>query len=255
MAVLCLLAGHGETMEVSGQQLWRLSISVENAAHKAGCAKATWLAGVRDLVDRGVLAVVDLTRPRTYVANWSRLVILLDRLAPAPTDEAAFAGQIEGLLAENWSGPVRPGQGARDSVNRLDRVRVGDSVNRGRDSAGGADRADRPWQTTTDEELRRAVIDRELGILRTLYNEALALGWIDDGPDARLRFLTIAHHCATAVGLHRRMGGLVARVKRNLDVTRTRHRSEEWARGVLRRRPRLPDDAAQLAAPIGAPDT
>ena len=79
LAVLCLVAGHGQTCERADQELWRWSGPLAIAARKAGCAKATFLAAVRDLVEREVLTVVN-SRPQTYVVNWSRLVILLDQI-------------------------------------------------------------------------------------------------------------------------------------------------------------------------------
>jgi len=258
--LLGLLAARGEVVEVKGQELWRLTISVTKAAQLAGCAKGTFLAAADALVERELLTVLP-GRPRTYVANWSRIVELLDRLPPAePAGVDEFAAQVADLVQPQWGETVSHGQprsGARDSVSRVDRLRDRETVSRGRDSMGALtkpDQTDRPWQTTTDADLRRAVIDGELEILRRLYREARALGWIDGSADARLRFLTVAHHCATSVGLHRRMAAFVARMKRAVDVNRTRAQSEAWARAQLDRAQPRAELPRELVEPIGTTD-
>jgi len=71
-----------------------------------------------------------------------------------------------------------------------------------------------------------------------LYEEAVKLGWIQPSEDAKLRFLTICHHVATAKGLHNPKGALIKRVKDGLDVGAIPHASEEWARHILKRNER-----------------
>lgn len=242
--LLCLLAGHGEKLTAGGQQFSRLAMDQRRAAKKMGCSKNTFAEAVLDLHAIGVVGVLQNTAPRTYVVNWNRV----SKLEPPPPEPEL----PEWIAAESWSPPgqavVSAGQGLRDSEKVLSekvRDRVGDTVNRegGRrgeatepgqvETAGscGDPMAHRhPWKALADEHLIAAVVRNEPPkLLRRLYDEAVALGWIDDCEDAKLRFLTICHHCATTAGAHRRVAMLVSRCKRKLDVSRIRAVSEDWA--------------------------
>jgi hypothetical protein len=98
--------------------------------------------------------------------------------------------------------------------------------------------------------LRRIVFSRDLEAVKELYREAVALGWIADCEESKVRLLTILHHAATAAGLNRnRVGALVGRVKRSLDVTRTRQESDQWAQEFLagvRRDRELADERCEV---------
>ena len=105
------------------------------------------------------------------------------------------------------------------------------------------DRMARPWDRQCglqDADLVQAVVSGELDPIRRLWQEAKVLEWVGDCDDDLCRFLTVVHHVATAVGLHCRMAALVSRVKRGIDVSKTRHASEDWAAAVMRRRHAMP---------------
>jgi hypothetical protein len=235
--VLCLMSAHGERIEISGQRGSKLAISKRKAAVLMGCAPNTFVEGIADLTHLGVLSKLAISRPATYVVSWNRVA----RLEPARGDPLASIPLFDPDQTAVWSGMVSAGQAARDSVSRdLSKIRVRDSVYR--DSMGAPTNVDpsRPWDRergVTDDQLIAAVTSGDLAPLRRLYDEAVRLGWIGDCEDSRLRFLTIAHHAATSAGLTiSRMGAVVSRVRRKLDVVRIRHDSEEWAAGVIRQR-------------------
>jgi len=107
-----------------------------------------------------------------------------------------------------------------------------------------------PWARrggVGDPELIAACRDRDLELLRLLFDQAVSMGWIASASeDAWLRFLTGCHHCATA-RLTRRMGRLVTFVRGDaapgvppLDVSRMQQRSEQWAGEVIRGQHRDP---------------
>jgi len=228
VAVLCLLAGWGVRGERQGQALLTLTITVASAKQKTGCGAGTFLAGVEDLRQMGLVDTLKVTKPFTYVVNLSRLAKLEPPEGCDPLDEVAA------LFSDV--------QGARDSVNReyISKVRDRDSVTTVFRDTGGlnaAERLRRPWARNDgvdDAMLRSAVLQGKHHILGALYREATGvLGWIQDSIDARLRFLMICHHAATCQGIHHRMGVVQARVKRGLDTAKIRHDSEAWARKVL----------------------
>jgi hypothetical protein len=245
-AVLLTLICHGQRCERAGQNFCSMQRPKSRLRALSGVSGTTFISGARDLENRGIVGIVQVVTPWMYVLNLDRLA-KIDKPPPDP---------LEGLsvLNADWSPdkgrstPVNAGQPLRDSVNeKTCKVRVPCTVNVSRDTQPltGADRRwSRPWDRQggcTDEELVRAVVGPELAALRELYDEAVRLGWIEDCEDAKVRFLTITHHSATCSGLHTRMGTLVARVKRGLDVGKIRHQSEDWAAAVLRRRHRDPD--------------
>jgi hypothetical protein len=89
-----------------------------------------------------------------------------------------------------------------------------------------------PWQRSggvTDDELKSIVFHKRVDLLRRMFVVACELGWIDDSPDAWMRFLSIAHHAATHAGIASPMAVLVARVKDGLRSSRVRQVSDDWA--------------------------
>jgi hypothetical protein len=256
-AVLVTIICHGQRSERAGQKIVTLQAKKASLKPLSGISGTTWLAGARDLCERGIVGIVEVLTPWVYVLN-------LDRLAKL---EAPPPDPFEGLdvLSNDWqpgqarSGPVSPGQPLRDSVRvENPKVRVPCTVIRERDTQAltGVDRPHwaRPWDREagcTDEQLVSAVTGGDLAALRELYTAAVRLGWIQDCDDSKLRFLTVAHHAATCAGLHGRMAVLVARTKRALDVDKIRAQSEDWAASMLRRRNRDPELARQREG-IGA---
>lgn len=156
---------------------------------------------------------------------------------PAGSCRAAV-GQALGSLGQP-SGSL--GQGARGSVNTcVSKIREirGSADPRGPARSPAELRAlPAPWHREDgfrDADLVRCVRDLDTKSLRHLYDQAVTKGWIQDSEDARLRFLTVAHHCATIPGLHSRMAALVARCKAGVGTERTRQESEQWAAAVMR---------------------
>lgn len=263
LAVLRLLRLNGESKVRNEQHFSELQMSLSRAARRAGVAKATFKRGAEELEERKLVAILRHSTPWTYVAAWSRVAKL------KPPDELDPLDGHE-ILSSDWDDPGQgrspPGHGARDTVsNRVFKPRV--SVNRVRDSVHGPASArmppgdepepdgeppdwwPRPWDRESgldDEGLVRAVSGGWLGALRRLYDEALRLGWIADSEDARLRFLSLCHHAATTVGIHRRMAVLVAAVKRDLDVSKVRHASEDWAAAALKKSRRAAEFAERV---------
>lgn len=236
--VLCLICEQGERRSVNGQSLSVARLPKAEAGKRLSCSPNTFLGDVRDLEAIGLVGVLRNTRPWTYVANWSRV----DQVDKPPDDPAAGLAELP-VCRPVWSATVNHGQSrseVRYSVKEdsLESVTVNRESVSIRDSVRG-----RPWDASSgvqDRELVAAVQTGELEPLRQLYREAVRLGWVEDTEDARLRFLTICHHAATCNGVGKRMGLLVARVKRELNVRRIRQESEEWASRILARaaRPR-----------------
>lgn len=188
---------------------------------------------------RGVLRRVRIEHAMTYALSWTRLGALVPpRADPLETIELfEMPAEDENGHSRSHDGPP-PRDSVRPSPCKI-RDRDRDTVPRDTgDAEDWVDRLDRPWhrdEGVDDELLGEAVIGGQLRILRRLFDVAVELGWIADSEDARLRFLTIAHHAATSAGLRSRMGALVARVRRDCDVRGTRHQSEDWAARVLAR--------------------
>lgn len=124
----------------------------------------------------------------------------------------------------------------------------GDAASRCAPVRTGAQRA-YVWSTrggVTDAELRSAVARQNVELLQTMFNEAVAMGWIEGVSDERwMAFLTACHHAATA-RLARRMGRLVAFVKQGLDVSRTSQASDDWAGRMMGRQWRDPELAGRM---------
>lgn len=233
--ILCLFAEHGERECINGQAITRCPMSKSDAKKRLPFSPNTFLADVRALEAMGIVGVLEVTRPWTYVVNWSRV----DKLEKPPDDPLAALAELP-VCSEVWSVPVNVGQPVRDSVKEdsLESVYRGSVSSVLRDTDQLTE-LDRPWDRTegvTDAELVACVANGHLKPLRRLYDVACTLGWIADCEDARLRFLTICHHAATCDGVGRRMGLVVSRTRRKLDVARIRQQSEDWAAAVLRRR-------------------
>lgn len=244
VAILAMLAGEGDRENAAGQALTCCRISKRDAALRLrGTSGNTFLRDVRKLVSLGVMWVLKETKPATYIVNWSRI----DKLEPPPEEPTSELAKLP-IVAADWT-PVGPTLGqAGPPVRDSESLGSLESETVYRDSESsvirGADRLTslaRPWSRDdgpaggiTDDELVQVVRYQRRDVLRHLYREAVALGWIRDCTDAKLRFLTIAHHAATSSGIGNRMGLLVARCKRGLDVDRTRHDSETWATEILK---------------------
>lgn len=232
-----LLAREGKPLE-SDDSLTMIQASKREAAKKLGCSPNGVTKAAACLKRMGLIEII--TSDNKQISPVYVLHILRARSLEAAQDRLAELT----LFDTDWSPVVTTGHLARDSVNeKTHRVRVPCS-NRDRDSMGPVTTGDqsRPWQSMTDVDLVRCVASRDLKPLRRLYDEALKRGWIEDCEDAKLRFLTICHHAATSAGLTKsRMGNVVARTKRQLDVQRVRQESEEWAAAILRARHRDPE--------------
>jgi hypothetical protein len=261
VSAACLIVARGDQIQVLGQQAIRLQIAKGEAAVRSAAlgivlSPNTWVAAVQELEERRIVGVLRTTRPWTYVLSLEALArlepLVDDELAaiarlplfasPAADDEPPAADRSDDRSTKSQP-PVSPRSGARVretsySQNPCPPVR--------RDRARStqlADRMRRPWDRetgVTGEDLAAAVRTGQLDVLRALWREAKVLEWVGDSDDDLLRFLTAAHHCATVPGLDRRMGALVARVRRygidgQIDVSRCRHESEDWAARVMRK--------------------
>lgn len=255
-SAVALVVGCGNLIQVGDTRavMWQASkAKIEEKAGKNGVSVSanTFIKAMGELEALRVVGVLRNTRPWTYVVNLAALGQLPERqieplgaLASLP----CFGGSSEVDRSEVRSTSVNVGQAARvrDSINQenpcLPRDRDRDRAPTG--SGGLADRMLRPWDRSlglVDGDLVEAVRSGELEPIRRLWREAKVLEWVPAVPsgDDLLRFLTIVHHCATCSGLNRRMGALVARVKRGLDCSRIPNgrpgSSEDWAAGVMRR--------------------
>lgn len=232
VSVLCLLALHGEKLEVNDQHCSRIAKSKYEASKLVSIAPNTYLAGVRDLEALGVVGVLRNTKPWSVVVNWSRVFLLPDRSDPVNSLP---------IFSDSWSTSVNVGQAPRDSVSNSNTNIRGITVYR---DTCALTRLDQPWNDQTGftgDELKVCVRSIDLKPLRHLYDEAVSLGWILDSEDAKQRFLTLCHHCATTNGINNPMAVLVSRVKDQLDCSRTRIASDEWARRVQKLPERIPD--------------
>ncbi|MCC7475839.1 MAG: hypothetical protein IT425_10615 [Pirellulales bacterium] len=108
----------------------------------------------------------------------------------------------------------------------------------------------RPWdraEGVTDDELVAAVRRGDTRLLRSMYDVAVDRDWLgDDSDDQWLRFLTAAHHCATAKLKFGRIGRLIAFNTSGLDVSRCSQRSDQWAGEMLAREHRDPALARRM---------
>lgn len=89
----------------------------------------------------------------------------------------------------------------------------------------------RPWAKDggiTDEHLTAAVRYRDIAFIRHLYDQLIEARWVEDSPDARQRFLSLVHHCATHQALRRRVGTLQAKIRNKLDCKTVTARSDNW---------------------------
>lgn len=245
--IVCLIA-HGERIDRQGQRLTQFSQPKSRLKQYSGISGTAFIAAAQALAAQGLMAVVQATSPWLYVLN-------LDRLAKLQPRPAAPLDPLAGLLTE-WqprSPPVTPVTPPRDSViERSSKIRdTCPDVNRDTCAAPTADRPRRwpkPWDRAAgcqSADLRAAVVRGDRDTLRELYREAVALGWIEDSTDAKVRFLAICHHAATCANLGSPMGVLVARTKRQLDVTNLRQSSDDWAARMLAGTPtRVPSATA-----------
>ncbi len=250
--VFCALAAHGTRENRNGQSISTLCVPKSRVPRIYRGSANTWLKSMEELESQELAAIVRLTTPWTFVVNWSRL----GKLETVPIDPLSG---LE-LLDPNWvptrsgsgqsrSAPVSPGQSARDSVNALHSKSVSSVSVSVAEGTCAANRP-RPWDRhggITDAELVVAVTCRELSILRRLYDEAIALGWIERCEEKMLHFLTICHHAATSAGIHKRMGTLVARMKQKCRVDSIPQRSHDWAAAILAARHRDPTLAREEA--------
>lgn len=246
--MLVTLIAHGQRDERNGQRLATLQVPKSALKRLAGVSGTGFIAAAKSLTARGLMGIVEAVQPWIYVVN-------LDRLAKVqPAEKDPLAG-LSCLLtgAEVRSAPVSPGQPPRDSViERSSKIRdTCPDVNRDTCAAPTADRPRRwpkPWDRAAgcqSDDLRAAVVRGDRDTLRELYREAVALGWIEDSTDAKVRFLAICHHAATCANLGSPMGVLVARTKRQLDVTNLRQSSDDWAARMLAGTPtRVPSATA-----------
>lgn len=255
VAAVALIVGCGDSIQVLGQAARRWvadKATISEKAKKCGlnCSGNTFLRAVEELEQRRIVGVLRNTRPWTYAVSLAALAkVELRRDDPIAALEslACFRGLEGGDRDDSRSPSVSPGQGARvrDRVRTQNPCptvsRVSVDVTSG---AGLADRMRRPWDREAglrDEDLVEAVASANLEPIRRLWEEAKVLEWVGCGratsDDDAIRFLTIAHHCATSTGINQsRMGVLVSRVKRGLDVSKTTQASDKWAAAVMARR-------------------
>jgi len=97
-----------------------------------------------------------------------------------------------------------------------------------------ADQIDRPWDKlkggVTDAELVSIIAHADLEVLRKMYDVCVDRSWLCyDNDDQWLRFLTAAHHCATAKLRFGRIARLIAFNRGGLDVSKCAQRSDQWA--------------------------
>lgn len=254
VTVLATLASEGDPERRQGQELSAWAATKVTAGARAGCAGNTWLRAARRLEARGLVAIVRVTEPWTYVANWSRVA----RLAAPPTDPLDDLPLLQPIPPDWKPPPVHAGPPRSTPVQgpcirepciqnpcSVDPC-IRDSVRTGpvdRSGPGDGDRWRRPWSRQggiSPEDLRGAVARGDWAALRALYLAAVDKGWIRRTEDAGLRFLTACHHAATCRGINSPVGVLIERVKAGLDVSRIPHASEQWAQEFM---------AANRAAP------
>lgn len=269
-AAIALVIGCGSVIQVQDTQavLWQASrAEVDRNAVQYGLdiSGNTFLRRLNELEGRRIAGVLKTTRPWSYVVNLQALAALPLRSTDPTATLAAlpcFGGvsesdpPVEAEISTNLekfgqrrSTSVKVGQTARvrdrvyiqNPCPTVTRVRERDTG--GVPAVGLAGRLVRPWDVRSglgDADLVQSVQSGDLEPVRRLWREAVVLEWVPAQPcdDDLLRFLTIVHHCATCRGLNRRMGALVARVKRGLDVRRIPNgqpgSSEDWAAGVMR---------------------
>jgi hypothetical protein len=258
-AAVALIVGCGELIHVRGQRAAQWQVSKEDLAAKAkkhGLFRSpnTFFRAVTELEELRLVGVLRVTRPWTYVVS----LVALARVEVGPVDPLAALEALP-IFAEppavapaaagtdrngirSVSVPVGQSARSRERVTQENPC-LPCSVSRETGDAGLTDRMRRPWDAgcgLTDADLVAAVRKAELDPIRRLWADALVLEWIgcsgEASDDEMGRFLTCVHHAATAEGLHRRMGNLVARVKRGCDVKGTRQASDDWAAAVMRRR-------------------
>jgi hypothetical protein len=263
VAAVALIVGYGELIQVRGQRAARWQASkdeIQDAGRKNGLVASanTFLRAVEELESERLVGVLRNTRPWTYAVN----LVALARLEAPPADPLAalealpaFGGEVERDemdpvdrvdRTEFRSTSVNVGQSARSRVSQeQENPCLPCTVSRDRETGdrGLVDRMRRPWDLQrglTDADLVAAVRKGELDPIRRLWRDALVLEWIGcsqkASDDEMARFLACVHHAATAEGLHRRMGNLVARVKRGCDLKGTRQASDDWAAAVMRKR-------------------
>lgn len=260
IAAVGLIVGCGELIQVSGTAAARWQVAKEDVAEKAGkyglkCSPNTFLRAVEELESRRLVGVLRTTRPWTYVVP----LAALGQLETATEDPAealaalpCFHPPARGDRTESQSVSVSVSQSARDrdSIQIQNPCPLREPC-RATGDGGLADRLRRPWDRHAgirDQDLIRAVRSGELEPIRALWREAKVLEWIGGSDDDLCRFLTIVNHTATSSGLNQsRMGALVARVKRGLDVSKIPHVSEEWAACVMRSRHRAQDAELERA--------
>jgi hypothetical protein len=244
VSAVAVIFGLGDVIQIGCESAIRWAGSkaqADRAAKTFGltdCSANTFVSACLELEDRRLIGILRTTKPWTYVLSL-RALGRLQAPVVDPLEQIAALPIFGGDRGDGRSGPVSVGQGARVRENR--EIQNPCTVYVDRDTCGGglADRMRRPWDRhcgLTSEDLQRAVALNELEPLRALWREALVLEWVQPTEDARLRFLTIAHHCATVNGLGNRIAAFVARVKRGLDVGKIRQASELWAAEAIRRR-------------------
>jgi hypothetical protein len=256
VAAVALIVGCGELIQVGNARAVRWQASKEQIAKKAqklgvSIAANTFLRAMEELESRRVVGVLRNTRPWTYVVSLAALSQLPERVVDPVAELAALpcfggAPDVDRTAFRSTSVNVGQSHRVREDLTQenpcliVDRERVPAQTG----DVGLTDRLLRPWDRRSglqDSDLVQAVRSGDLSPVRRLWREAKILEWVPSQPsdDDLLRFLTIVHHCATAKGLNRsRMGALVARVKRGLDVTRIPNgspgSSEDWASRVMR---------------------
>lgn len=257
-SALALIVGHGDGIQVLGEDAVKLQIArsaIDELATRyrlPDCSGKSFVRACEELERRQVVGILRVTKPWTYVVSLRALA----RLESTPVDPLASLP----IFLSRGGGRDSPGQaGTGPRVRDSNHIQNPCSVSyRVRDRVTGAgenvSRPLRPWDRRTgysSEDLVAAIETGDLQVLRDLYREGLMLEWIDSSEDSKLRFLVACHHAATAPGLRNRMGALVARVRRNIDVHGCRGISEDWAAGVLRSRERS-DGVGALAVGVAA---
>lgn len=221
-----------------------LRTNVRSMSTAARLCVSSWQRGWQRLVAEGLAKQVD----NFPVVGQSLLVLNLARVVTRAEERRGTVGSIDFDASDplcstlTHSDPTLP-----DSLNS-NTSKIPVPCNPVPDSLEDArvTKWERPWARdggVTDADLVRAVTTTDQSALRALWDAAVALGWIEDCEDNRLRFLTICRHVGTTTGLQSRRAVLMDRTKGSrrytpLDVTRIPHACEEWARNALNRRRR-----------------
>ena len=251
--LLEMLRDQGEKYEDTVHWCGRMTISKRNAATALGCSPNGFIKAARRLESRGVLRVLDLAKPSTYVVSWT----LVNQLEPPP-DPIAQIPSFPETIAN--SSPVVTG--GHSVVTRapgfLEKDKKPGNRVTGSGNPGRRVRLELPWSRRgiDDPDLRRAVAAGDWEFLDQLFDEAARMGWIEhDGEEiSRRRFYLLAHHAVATDAIASKVGFCRGRLERG-DVARGklgyyRQESSEWSGRLLdRRREALADpEAAEFLA-------